>query len=191
MTTVQSPVNVEERTKLGVKPGDTVRVWQKVPDKDGKIRLQAFEGIVLARKHGNEAGATFTVRRTSGGVGIEKIFPLFSPNIDKIEIVKRSRVRRAKLYYIRDKVAREIRRQMRNARFLDLSTGSDIEDKAKAAKEAEEAEKRATAEAEAAAKEQEAKAQEETASDDAPVADTPDADEKTEESADADEEKKG
>lgn len=137
---VQSPVNTEDRKKLGIRPGDTVRVWQKIQEK-GKTRLQSFEGLVLAVKHGTEAGATFTVRRTTGGVGVEKIYPLYSPMIDRIEILKRSRVRRAKLYYIREKVAREIKRQMRNARFLSLSTESDIESKAKATKEAEEAEK--------------------------------------------------
>jgi large subunit ribosomal protein L19 len=66
--------------------------------------------VVLARKHGDEAGATFTVRKVSSGVGVEKIFPLYTPLIEKIEIVKRAKVRRAKLYYIREKVAREIKR---------------------------------------------------------------------------------
>ena len=113
---VISPVNIEERQKLDLRSGDTVRVWQKIVEK-GKIRLQAFEGLVLARKHGKEAGATFTVRRVSSGVGVEKIFPLYSPVIDKIEVVKRSKVRRAKLYHIREKAAKEISRQMRNVRM--------------------------------------------------------------------------
>jgi large subunit ribosomal protein L19 len=73
----------------------------------------------LARKHGTEAGATFTVRRVSSGVGVEKIFPLYSPMIDKVEVVKRARVRRAKLYYIREKVAREARRQLRRVRMMN------------------------------------------------------------------------
>lgn len=100
---------------MDLRAGDTVRVWQKIQEK-GKTRLQAFEGLVLARKHGKEAGATFTVRRVASGVGVEKIFPLYSPNIDKIEVVKRSKVRQAKLYHIREKAAKEIRRQMRNIR---------------------------------------------------------------------------
>jgi len=125
-----SPVNMKNRQEIGIRSGDTVRVWQKIQEK-GKTRLQAFEGLVLARKHGNEAGATFTVRRVSSGVGVEKIFPLYSPMIDKIEIVRRSKVRRSKLYFIREKVAREIRKQMRNMRIMDLSTGSDIEEKTK------------------------------------------------------------
>ena len=78
---------MEERKNLGIKSGDTIRVWQKIQDK-GKTRVQAFEGIVLAKKHGNEAGATFTIRRVLDGVGVEKIFPLYSPVIDKIEITK-------------------------------------------------------------------------------------------------------
>lgn len=134
-----SPVNMEERKAIDIRSGDTVRVWQKIQEK-GKTRLQAFEGLVLARKHGNEPGATFTVRRVSNGVGVEKIFPLYSPMIDKIEITKRSKVRRSKLYYIREKVAREIRKQMRKMSLLNLSTGSDIEDQARAVEEAKAAE---------------------------------------------------
>ncbi|MFA7309440.1 MAG: 50S ribosomal protein L19 [Candidatus Paceibacterota bacterium] len=112
-----SPVDMEARKTLDLRPGDTVRVFQKIEEK-GKYRLQAFEGLVLARKHGTEAGGTFTVRRVSSGVGVEKIFPLYSPMIDKIEVVKRSRVRRAKLYFIRDKVAREARRQLRRTKMV-------------------------------------------------------------------------
>jgi large subunit ribosomal protein L19 len=115
-----SPVNMEARRTLDMRPGDTIRVWQKI-EENGKTRLQAFEGLVLARKHGTEAGATFTVRKVASGVGVEKVFPLYSPMIDKIEIVKRSRVRRAKLYYIRDKVAREARRQLRRTRLMNTS----------------------------------------------------------------------
>ena len=116
MNKVISPVNIEERKELDFRAGDTVRVWQKIAEK-GKFRLQAFEGLVLARKHGKEAGSTFTVRRVASGVGVEKIFPLFSPMVDKIEVLKRSRVRRAKLYHIREKAAKEISRQMRNLRM--------------------------------------------------------------------------
>lgn len=103
-----------------LKPGDTVRVWQKIEEK-GKTRLQAFEGLVLARKHGNEAGGTFTVRKVASGVGVEKIFPVHSPLIDRVELVKRARVRRAKLYFIREKVARESRRQLRRSRLVNDS----------------------------------------------------------------------
>jgi len=136
-----SPVQMEDRKSLGIKPGDTVRVHQKIVDK-GKTRLQVFEGLVLARKHGDEPGATFTVRKVSQGIGVEKIFPLYSPLIDKIEIVKRAKMRRAKLYYIREKVAREIKRQMRRMSLVSMATESEadaalrIEAEAKAAEEA-------------------------------------------------------
>lgn len=109
--------NMDLRRKLDLRAGDTVKVSQKIQEK-GKTRLQAFEGLVLAVKHGKEAGATFTVRKVASGVGVEKIFPLYSPNIDKIEVTKRSKVRRAKLYHIREKAAKEVRRQMRNVRLV-------------------------------------------------------------------------
>jgi large subunit ribosomal protein L19 len=116
-----TPVKTEERSKLGIRPGDTVRVDQKIIER-GKTRIQTFEGLVLAVKHGNEAGATFTVRAVMSGVGVERIFPLYAPFIEKIEIVRRSKVRRAKLYFIREKVAREVRRQLRNMRMVTIST---------------------------------------------------------------------
>ncbi len=121
MQAVITPVKTEERAKLGIRPGDTVRVHQKVIEK-GKTRIQVYEGLVIAVKHGTEAGGTFTVRATMSGIGVEKIFPLYSPVIDKIEIVRRSKVRRAKLYFIREKVAREVRRQLRNMRMMNIST---------------------------------------------------------------------
>ena len=127
---VISPVNIEERRELDLRSGDTVRVWQKIDEK-GKTRLQAFEGLVLANRHGKEAGATFTVRRVSAGMGVEKIFPLYSPVIDKIEVVKRSKVRRAKLYHIRDKATKEISRQMRNERMAKDVEGVTTEEEAK------------------------------------------------------------
>ena len=124
---IQSPVKIIDRKNLDLKSGDTIRVWQKITEK-GKTRLQACEGLVIAVKHGKEAGATFTVRRVASGVGVEKIFPLYSPMIDSIETLKRSKVRRAKLYHIRDKAAKEIRRQMRNIRALPDNTPSADEE---------------------------------------------------------------
>jgi large subunit ribosomal protein L19 len=112
-TKVISTANVDHRKKLDIRPGDNIRVWQKVQEDKGKFRLQAFEGIVLARKHGKEAGATFTVRKVVDGVGVERVFPLYSPMIDEIELVRRSKVRRAKLYFVREKATKEIRKQMR------------------------------------------------------------------------------
>ena len=127
MNSVITPIKTEERAKLGIRPGDTVRVHQKILER-GKTRVQTFEGLVIAVKHGTEAGATFTVRATLSGVGVEKIFPLYAPFIEKIEIVRRSKVRRAKLYFIRDKVAREVRRQLRNMRMVNLSTDDFAEE---------------------------------------------------------------
>ncbi len=138
MQRVITSVNIDGRAKLGVRPGDTVRVIQNIvelkkgrgTDKKEKTiknaRKQVFEGLVLAVKHGTEAGATFTVRATLSGVGVEKTFPLYSPVIDSIEIVKRSSVRRAKLYFIREKATKAVRRQLRNARMLNVKSDETI-----------------------------------------------------------------
>ena len=109
-----TPVDIEARKKIDFSSGDTIRVWSKIEDK-GKYRLQAFEGIVLARKHGSTMGGTFTVRKISNSVGVERIFPLFSPLVDKIEVVKKARARRSKLYYVREKAVRDIRRKMKSS----------------------------------------------------------------------------
>ena len=164
-----SPVNIDERKKLPIRAGDIVRVHQKIKEK-GKVRIQIFEGLVLARKHGTEAGATFTVRATMSGVGVEKVFPLYSPAIDKIEIVRRSEMRRAKLYYIRDQAARAMRRSLRNMTAVAIATSSEREEAERAEKEAEEAAK-LKEEQEKLAKEKaeaEAKAAEEAKAESAP-----------------------
>jgi large subunit ribosomal protein L19 len=126
-TIALSPVDIDARKEIGFKAGDTVRVQQKIKEKD-KFRLQAFEGIVLARKHGSEAGATFTVRKTASGVGVERIFPLYSPSIDSIEITKKANVRRSKLYYIRDKAAKEIRRKMKAEVVTKKRSGTTVQE---------------------------------------------------------------
>lgn len=123
-TNIISPIQVEDRRKLDIHPGDMVKVWQKIQEK-GKVRLQAFEGLVLSRKHGTEAGATFTVRKVIDGVGVEKIFPLYTPVIDKIELLRRSKVRRAKLYFVREKATKEIRKQMRRMLQIDKDQNTD------------------------------------------------------------------
>jgi large subunit ribosomal protein L19 len=124
-----SPVDIDAREKLDFRAGDTVRVWSKIPEEKGKFRLQAFEGIVLARKHGTEIGATFTVRRIASGVGVERIFPLYSPMIDKIEITKKARARRSKLYYIRNKAIKDVRRKMRGVTTQMSDEPEAIEEK--------------------------------------------------------------
>lgn len=138
MQKVITPVNVEGRAKLGIRSGDTVRVVQNIvelkkgrgTDKKEKtvknVRKQVFEGLVLSTKHGTEAGAMFTVRATLSGVGVEKTFPLYTPAIDSIEIVKRSKVRRAKLYFIREKATKAVRRQLRNTRMMNLVSDEAI-----------------------------------------------------------------
>jgi len=92
--------------KLEIKPGMVVRVHQKIKDLtakgEEKERVQIYEGLVIAKKHGKEIGATITVRKISEGIGVEKIYPLNSPLIDKIELVDQKATRRAKLYYTRD-----------------------------------------------------------------------------------------
>jgi large subunit ribosomal protein L19 len=86
--------------------GDVVKVYVKIQEEEGKTRLQAFEGIVI-RRRGKGAARTFTVRRISYGEGVERTFPLNSPHIDKIEVVKKGKVKRAKIYYLRDKVGKK------------------------------------------------------------------------------------
>ncbi len=96
------------RSKLpAFNPGDTVRVHLKVVE-GGRERIQAFEGVVIARKHGG-LRETFTVRRISHGVGVERIFLLNSPRIERLDVVRKGRVRQAKLYYLRGKIGREAR----------------------------------------------------------------------------------
>ena len=87
-----------------IEVGDYVRVNVKIREGD-KERIQAFEGTVIAMKHGG-ISETFTVRRVAHGVGIERVFPIHSPNIDKVELVRNGRVRRSKLYYLRDRVGK-------------------------------------------------------------------------------------
>lgn len=95
-----------------IRSGDMVKVYQKIKDKD-KERVQVFEGQVLFIKHGKEIGATITVRKVVSGIGIEKTFPVHSPLIEKIEVVKKLRARRAKLYYIREAKGRKARLKAR------------------------------------------------------------------------------
>ena len=143
-----STINVEERRNLDLNSGDTVRVYQRIIEK-GKVRIQTFEGIVISRKHGTEPGATFLVRRAKGGYTVEKIFPLYSPMIDKIEIVRRAKTRRSKLYFLRHKTARASRQKLNKAFALGISTES-FEEQKKKVKAEEEAKVKMEADARAA-----------------------------------------
>ena len=95
------------------KPGDTVKVHVKIREGD-KERIQVFQGVVIKKRKG-AASASFTVRKVSYGIGVERIFPLHSPNIDKVEVVFRGRVRRSRLYYLR-------KRRGKSARIKELRT---------------------------------------------------------------------
>ncbi len=105
------------KEKLLYKPGMVVKVHQKIKEMntkgEEKERIQIYEGTVIAAKHGKEAGATITVRKISEGVGVEKIFPIYSPVVNKIEIVKQLEVRRARLNYLRNT---EFKRKMKDAK---------------------------------------------------------------------------
>ena len=98
-------------------PGDTVRVHVRIKESETKERLQAFEGVVIARKHGGSR-ETITVRKTSFGVGVERIFPLHATIVDHIDVIKRGRVRRAKLYYLRGLRGKAARIRERDTRVI-------------------------------------------------------------------------
>jgi large subunit ribosomal protein L19 len=128
-TKSESPTKTQLKPELAdIRPGDTVQVFQKIKEapkkgksskEEEKERIQIFEGIVLAKKHGKEAGATIVVRKVIGGVGIERTFPLHSPNIEKIETVKKGRVRRAKLYYLRGAKGKKARLKKKEAALVE------------------------------------------------------------------------
>ena len=93
--------------------GQTVKVYQRVKE-GNKERVQPFEGLVIAVKHGRGLDGTFTVRKISSGIGVERIYPLHSPTIDKIEVLKKADVRRAKLYYMRERSGKSARMKSKN-----------------------------------------------------------------------------
>jgi large subunit ribosomal protein L19 len=101
-----------DRSDIG--PGYTIKVYQKIKEGD-KEKLQVFEGLVIAKKHGKGISSTITVRKTISGVGVERIFPVHSPNIEKIEVVKQDKVRRAKLYYLRTAKGKRARLKRKEA----------------------------------------------------------------------------
>ncbi len=120
------PKEVRKRKDFDVRAGDTVRVNVKIQEK-GKTRIQTFEGLVLARKHGKENGATITVRKVSHGVGVERIFPIYSPMIESIEVTRRAKVRRSKLYFLRNMVSKLMRYKLRRISDMKYSS-ADLPD---------------------------------------------------------------
>jgi large subunit ribosomal protein L19 len=165
MTNIIQQLEAEQLQALAAKRehpefthGDTVKVWVKITE-GNKERLQAYEGVVIAR-NGGGLNESFTVRKISYGEGVERVFPLYSPNVASIEVIKRGKVRRAKLYYLRDRRGKSARIfESTNARTRKIEAGE--REAAHAAREAREAEKIAAAEAfaaEQAAKDAEAAA---------------------------------
>ena len=100
------------------RPGDTLKVTLKIVEGE-KSRLQSYEGLCIARKN-NSLNSKFTVRKISHGEGVERVFPLFSPNIDKIEVIRKGDVKRAKLYYLRDRTGK-------SARIADRDRGDEVD----------------------------------------------------------------
>ncbi|WP_323015932.1 50S ribosomal protein L19 [Devosia sp.] len=165
MTNIIEQLEAEQLATLAAKRahpefthGDTVKVWVKITE-GNKERLQAYEGVVIARSGGGLM-ESFTVRKISYGEGVERVFPLYSPNVASIEVLKRGKVRRAKLYYLRDRRGKSARIfESTNSRTRKIEASE--REAAIAAREAREAEKIAAAEAfaaEQAAKDAEAAA---------------------------------
>ena len=100
------------------RPGDTIKVTLKITEGD-KSRLQSFEGMCISRKN-NSVNSKFTLRKISHGEGVERVFPLFSANIDKIEVIRKGNVKRAKLYYLRDRTGK-------SARIADRDRGDEVD----------------------------------------------------------------
>ena len=119
------------------RPGDTLRVGVKVIEGD-RTRVQAFEGVCIARSN-KGVGSSFTVRKISFGEGVERVFPLYSPIIDKIEVVRRGDVRRAKLYYLRGRTGKAARIAERRDVRRDVTGGQGAETEAQRADNAPEA----------------------------------------------------
>lgn len=128
-TIALSTVNVEERKALNFRSGDILKVTTKVKESDGKFRLQAFEGLCLARKHGTEPGATFTVRKMSGDIAVERIFPLYSPAIDSIKAVRSNETRKSKLYFVRTKAAKETRKKLKAMKTIRSTDTKKVAEK--------------------------------------------------------------
>lgn len=141
---VNSLINLKRNTKIPeLAPGDTVRVYTKVIE-GGKERLQPFQGVVI-KLQGGGVSATFTVRRIAYGVGVERTFPLYSPRVERVEVIRHGRVRRAKLYYLRGRSGkaarikeRRVDREKELARMEQLAIEVEAEESPETAELAEE-----------------------------------------------------
>lgn len=112
MATLTEKFNKQNKKEMpDIRPGDVVRLHQKIKEGD-KERVQIFEGVVIARKHGKGVASTITVRKVVEGVGVERIVPVHAPSLQKIEVVKSSKVRRSKLYYLR--TAKGVKSRLKN-----------------------------------------------------------------------------
>jgi large subunit ribosomal protein L19 len=125
--------NLEGKKPWPVKPGDVVRISQEFKDKKDKTHTAIFEGVVLKISSGSGLSKTFTVRRVVDGVGVERIYPLYSPTIKKVAILRRQKVRRAKLYYLRELTGKKgrLQRQEIDQKTADLLLAKENEDKSK------------------------------------------------------------
>jgi len=120
-----------------IKAGATVRVWETIKDGE-KTRTSRFEGVVIARKHGTEPGASFTVRTTVASEGIEKLYPIYCPSISKVEIISSpNKVGKSKIYYIRNISRKELRRKTRVSKEKTTKVAREIKDSKEAAPEVE------------------------------------------------------
>lgn len=142
-TKLDAFIRPQLRTDLpDIRPGDTVQVYQKIKEtpkkgkssteQEDKERIQVFEGLVIAKKHGRGITSTITVRKVISGIGVERIFPVHSPIIEKIEIIKRGKVKRAKLYYLRKAKGKKAR-----LKKVELTEKPRLTDEAEIKKEEE------------------------------------------------------
>lgn len=142
MTTINVQKLGESKKNLpDIRPGDTVRVSEKILGKSKK-KSQVFEGILISKKHGKGINATFTLRAIVGGVGVEKTYPLHLPLIEEIQVVKKGKARRAKLYYLRKKAEREIRKKLKSQRVLEEKKKTGEKELKKEEKETKKTEER-------------------------------------------------
>ena len=136
MTTLLEKFNKEQLKDLPeLRPGDTIKVYQKISAEGGSTsggkenkgeRIQIFEGVIIAKKHGKGISATITVRKITNGIGVEKIFPIHSPSISKIEVLRHGKVRRAKLYYLKTAMGKKARLKRKD--FATAITEESVEE---------------------------------------------------------------